>query len=133
MTRETLNTQFWKACKILRQDDNTNSLLDYVEQISWLLFLKCLEELDHQRKAEAEFEGKTYQPILAREFQWSTWTDPVRRLTGRDLQAFLNDELFPYLRNLKGNSAKSVIRSLFAAEGWSHSARCHRRYPGDPV
>lgn len=114
MTRETLNTQFWKACKILRQDDNTNSLLDYVEQISWLLFLKCLEELDHQRKAEAEFEGKTYQPILAREFQWSTWTDPVRRLTGRDLQAFLNNELFPYLRNLKGNSAKSVIRSLFA-------------------
>ena len=42
MSRETLNTQFWKACNVLRQDDNTNSLLDYVEQISWLLFLKLM-------------------------------------------------------------------------------------------
>jgi type I restriction enzyme M protein len=114
MSRETLNTQFWKACKILRQDDNTNSLLDYVEQISWLLFLKCFEEFEQQRCAEAEFECKEYEAILAKDYQWSTWTDPEKRLTGRDLIAFLNDELFPYLRSLKGNSAKSVIRSMFA-------------------
>ncbi len=113
MSRETLNTQFWKACKILRQDDNTNSLLDYVEQISWVLFLKCLEELEHQRKAEAEYAGQVYQPILAQKYQWSAWTDEKKRLTGRDLLAFLNDDLFPYLRTLKGNSAKSVIRALF--------------------
>lgn len=114
MSRETLNIQFWKSCKILRQDDNTNSLLDYVEQISWLLFLKCLEELEQQRRAESEFEGKTYQPILAPEYQWSAWTDPDRRLTGRDLIAFLSDDMFPYLRRLKGNSAKSVIKGVFA-------------------
>jgi len=114
MSRETLNTQFWKACKILRQDDNTNSLLDYVEQISWLLFLKCFEELEKKQRAEAVFEGREYQPVLADKYQWSVWTDPVRRLTGRDLIAFLNDDLFPYLRDLKGNSARSVIRGVFA-------------------
>jgi type I restriction enzyme M protein len=115
MSRETLNTQFWQACKILRQDDNTNSLLDYVEQISWLLFLKCLEEFESKRRAEAEFEGKGYSPILAQKFQWSTWTDPdpSTKLTGRDLIEFLADDLFPYLRNLQGNSARSVIRGLF--------------------
>ena len=114
MTRETLNSQFWKACKILRQDDNTNSLLDYVEQISWLLFLKCFEELEEKQRAEAEFEGREYQPVLAAKYQWSAWTDPKRRLTGRDLIAFLSDDLFPYLRDLKGNSARSVIRGVFA-------------------
>ena len=114
MSRETLDTQFWKACKILRQDDNTNSLLDYVEQISWLLFLKCFEELEEKQRAEAEFEGREYQPVLAAKYQWSAWTDPVRRLTGRDLIAFLSDDLFPYLRDLKGNSARSVIRGVFA-------------------
>jgi type I restriction enzyme M protein len=115
MSRETLNTQFWKACKILRQDDNTNSLLDYVEQISWLLFLKCFEEFESQRRAEAQYEGKTYSPILAQKHQWSTWTnpDPSKKLTGQDLLKFLNDDLFPYLRNLQGNSARSVIRGLF--------------------
>ncbi len=114
MSRETLNTQFWKACKILRQDDNTNSLLDYVEQISWLLFLKCFEEFEDKRRAEAEFEGRDYQPIITSKYQWSAWTDTKRRLTGRDLINFLGDNLFPYLRDLKGNSARSVIRGVFA-------------------
>ncbi len=115
MSRETLNTQFWKACRILRQDDNTNSLLDYVEQISWLLFLKCLEEFEGQRRAEAEYEGKSHTPILSQKYQWSNWTnpDPSKKLTGRDLLKFLNDDLFPYLRGLQGNSARSVIRGLF--------------------
>jgi type I restriction enzyme M protein len=114
MSRETLNTQFWKACNILRQDDNTNSLLDYVEQISWLLFLKCLEELERRRRDEAEFEGKRYQPIIAAKYHWSAWTDPEKRLSGRDLLKFLNDELFPYLRELKGRQESDVIRGLFA-------------------
>ena len=115
MSRETLNTQFWQACKILRQDDNTNSLLDYVEQISWLLFLKCLEDFEQKLRAEAEYNGKAYNPILSQKYQWSTWTnpDPSKKLTGQDLVKFLNGELFPYLRGLQGNSARSVIRGLF--------------------
>ncbi|HMN39642.1 MAG TPA: class I SAM-dependent DNA methyltransferase [Phycisphaerales bacterium] len=115
MSRETLNTQFWQACKILRQDDNTNSLLDYVEQISWLLFLKCLEDFENKRRAEADYEKKSHSPILAQRYQWSTWTnpDPSKKLTGKDLIKFLADDLFPYLRGLQGNSARSVIRGLF--------------------
>lgn len=115
MSRETLNTQFWKACKILRQDDNTNSLLDYVEQISWLLFLKCFEELEKKRRDEAEFNGETYRQIIAGKYQWSTWTnpDPAKKLTGAALLKFLNDEFFPYLRALKGNQESTVVRTLF--------------------
>jgi type I restriction enzyme M protein len=115
MSRETLNTQFWKAAKILRQDDNTNSLLDYVEQISWILFLKCFEELEKKRRDEAEFEGKTYRQIIADKFQWSTWTNPdsSKKLTGQALMGFLDNELFPHLRTLKGNTDSSVIRALF--------------------
>lgn len=115
MSRETLNTQFWKAAKILRQDDNTNSLLDYVEQISWLLFLKCFEELEKRRKDDAEFEGKPYRQIIANKYQWSSWTNPdtSTKLTGQSLIAFLNNELFPHLRSLKGVNGSSVIRALF--------------------
>ena len=74
MSREKLNAQFWKACKILRQDDNANSLLDYVEQISWLLFLKCFEELEKKQSDDAKFKRKTYSPIIAKDYRWSTWT-----------------------------------------------------------
>jgi type I restriction enzyme M protein len=116
MSRETLNTQFWKACNILRQDDNTNSLLDYVEQISWLLFLKCFEELENKRRDEAQFRGKSYSPIIIKKYQWSSWTDPdpKNRLTGKALMDFLSGQLFPYLRKLNSNPDAAVIRSLFA-------------------
>lgn len=114
MSRETLNAKFWQASKILRQDDNTNSLLDYVEQISWLLFLKCFEELEDQRRAEAEYEGKTYKPIVAEEYQWSSWTDPERRLTSSALIEFLADKLFPYLRTVQSGEESAIIRSMFA-------------------
>lgn len=113
MSRKTLDTQFWQACKILRQDDNTNSLLDYVEQISWLLFLKCFEELEGKRRDDAQFKGQTYRPIITSKYQWSSWTNPDKRLTGRELLSFLEQELFPYLRALKGNRESSVIRVLF--------------------
>jgi type I restriction enzyme M protein len=114
MSRETLNSKFWQASKILRQDDNTNSLLDYVEQISWLLFLKCFEELEEQRRAESEFEGKTYKPIISKEYQWSSWTSSERRLTGTALIDFLTIKLFPYLRTLQGSNESNIIRSMFA-------------------
>lgn len=113
MSRETLSTRFWRAAKILRQDDNTNSLLDYVEQISWLLFLKCFEELEKKREDDALFEGKTYTRVISTDYNWSTWTDPDTRLTGQDLLEFIAGKLFPYLRNLQGNSDRSVIRALF--------------------
>ncbi len=114
MSRDTLKSQFKKATNILRQDDNTNSLLDYVEQISWLLFLKCLEELDQRRLSEAAFKVKECQPILDEKHQWSTWTDPQKRLTGQDLLTFLAEDLFPYLRNLRYTREADVIRALFA-------------------
>lgn len=115
MSRKTLDSQFWKACKILRQDDNTNSLLDYVEQISWLLFLKCFEELENRREVEHKFAGKSYRRIVSGPYRWSAWTDPnpSKKLTGKALLDFLSGQLFPHLRNLTGNSDSSVVKALF--------------------
>ena len=89
--------------------------LDYVEQISWILFLKCFEELERKRRDEAEFEGKPYRQIIADKYEWSAWTnpDPITKLTRQTLLDFLNTQLFPHLRKLKGNNGSSVIRALF--------------------
>ena len=64
------------------------------------------QELESHRRAEAEFDGKRYQPILAAKYHWSAWTDPQKRLSGHDLLKFLTDDLFPYLRELKGKAAR---------------------------
>ena len=94
---------------ILRKDAGCSSELDYVEQTSWILFLKYLDDLEKERKTEAALSGKTYTPIIDKKFQWSTWAVPKKKdgskdynaMTGDDLIDFVNNELFPYLKTFK--------------------------------
>ena len=41
-TRETLANEIWRACDILRRDNNCGGIMEYIEHLSWLLFLKFL-------------------------------------------------------------------------------------------
>jgi type I restriction enzyme M protein len=53
---------------ILHKDAGCGSELDYVEQTSWVLFLKYLDDLEKDKATAAELTGKTYTPIIAPEF-----------------------------------------------------------------
>ena len=97
----------------LWKDAGCGSELDYVEQISWLLFLKYLSDLESERKTRAELDGTTYEPIIASAYTWNEWAYPMsegdlddnKALTGDDLVTFVDQELFPYLGRLKQTSA----------------------------
>ena len=95
---------------ILHKDSGCTSELDYTEQSSWLLFLKYLDALEHDKASEAELEGKTYPFILAEVFRWHSWAAPKTAdgqldhnagVTGDDLRGFVNGRLFPYLAGFK--------------------------------
>ena len=97
----------------LWKDAGCGSELDYVEQSSWILFLKYLDDLEQSRAAAAELDGRTYAPIIERKYRWSTWAVPKKNgekdlsktLTGDDLLGFVRGELFPYLRAFKTSEA----------------------------
>ncbi|WP_202928146.1 type I restriction-modification system subunit M N-terminal domain-containing protein [Cyclobacterium salsum] len=62
---------------ILHKDAGCGSELDYVEQTSWVLFLKYLDDLERDRATAAELTGKTYTPIIIEpEYQWCVWAAP---------------------------------------------------------
>ena len=95
---------------ILHKDAGCTSELDYTEQSSWLLFLKYLDALEHDKASEAALEGKKYTFILAPEYRWETWAAPKDKSgkfdhntakTGDDLRDFVNQKLFPYLAGFK--------------------------------
>lgn len=94
---------------ILHKDAGCGSELDYVEQTSWILFLKYLDDLDRDRATAAELTGKTYSPIIENEYRWTVWAAPKladgridhNALTGDDLTDFVNNQLFPYLKKFK--------------------------------
>ena len=95
---------------ILHKDAGCTSELDYTEQSSWLLFLKYLDALEHDKAAEAELEGKATTFILAERFRWNSWAAPKTAdgrpdhnaaMTGDDLREFVDGQLFPYLAGFK--------------------------------
>ena len=95
---------------VLWKDEGCDSELDYAEQTAWILFLKYLDDLEHEREAEAQLAGKRHAPILSPEYRWSAWAAPKTAagefdhdtaLTGDDLIEFVNGELFPYLQSFK--------------------------------
>ena len=92
----------------LHHDDGCSTALDYVEQSSWVLFLKYFDDLENTREQAAELEEKTYERIIAGEYQWNEWAMPLdnegnydvkRALVGDDLIEFVNQKLFPYLQH----------------------------------
>jgi type I restriction enzyme M protein len=95
---------------ILHKDAGCSSELDYVEQSSWVLFLKYLDDLEKERKIRADLSNVKYTQLLTKEFTWSVWATPKTKdgkidfnkaLTGDDLRDFVNQKLFPYLAKFK--------------------------------
>lgn len=95
---------------VLWKDAGCSSELDYVEQTSWILFLKYIDDLEKDKKTSAELAGKTYESIIAPDFQWSVWAAPKDKdgkidhntaKSGDDLNDFVNMRLFPYFKKFK--------------------------------
>ncbi|MCB9018959.1 MAG: N-6 DNA methylase [Chitinophagales bacterium] len=96
---------------ILHKDAGCSNELDYVEQTSWVLFLKYLDDLDRDRAKAAKLAGSDYSHILKPEYRWETWAAPKegkggkiddkKAMKGDDLRDFVDQKLFPYLRQFK--------------------------------
>ena len=100
---------------ILHKDAGCGSELDYVEQTSWILFLKYLDDLEKDKETAALLSGKNFEKIIEPQFKWTTWAAPKlengkidhNAMTGDDLVDFVNGELFPYLKKFKTNAVSA--------------------------
>ncbi|MBN1494645.1 SAM-dependent DNA methyltransferase [Candidatus Peregrinibacteria bacterium] len=102
---------------ILHTDSGCATELDYVEQTSWILFLKYLDDLEETKKNEAALAGKgSYKYILSPDYAWDSWACPKnsegkldynKALDGDDLRDFVNNVLFPYLKKFRDEDAKT--------------------------
>lgn len=85
---------------------------DYVEQITWLFFLKSFEEAENNLEFDAQFEGKTYQRRLDGEYRWSAWAKQTDR--PEEMLAFVNGKLFPHLQNLGDDALALKFNRIFS-------------------
>jgi type I restriction enzyme M protein len=114
-TRAQLSSLIKSARDIMRKDSGLNGDLDRLPQLSWIMFLKCYDDLEKRREELAVLEGKLYKSVIPSPYRWRDWaSDPDKGMTGQEFLDFINNDLLSILRNLSGSDEKLTIAALFA-------------------
>jgi len=87
---------------ILRRDDGISGAMHYTEQISWILFLKFLDDYESRESDNAILDWKDYKYILEEKYRWKNWIKLQNgMISWDDLKDFVNKDLFPYLKSFR--------------------------------
>src|SRR5687768_13543507 len=93
-TQARLSAVIKSARDTMRKDAGLNGELDRLPQLSWLLFLKCYDDLEQRLEEEAILSGRPYRPVIPSPYRWRDWAaDPNYGLSGPELVNFVNNEL----------------------------------------
>ncbi|MCF6251317.1 MAG: type I restriction-modification system subunit M [Methylococcaceae bacterium] len=123
-TTQSLSSFVKTICDIMRRS-NCASALQYVPELTWILFLRILDAQEQKARAEAEALGNDFSPALTEPYRWQDWAAPYsdtddaaktpegkavgwkrnELYTAGDgkLFEFINNELLPHLHSLDIN------------------------------
>lgn len=98
---------------IMRQDVGVDGDAQRISQLCWMFFLKIIDDQDQ----ELETLNAEYRSPLPKKLQWRSWAANPEGITGDELLAFVNGELFPKLKALPSNGKpgdrRRVVRDVF--------------------
>jgi type I restriction enzyme M protein len=112
----------------MRKDKGLNGDLDRLPMLTWIMFLKFLDDLEQVRETKAVLKGKPFTPAIEPPYRWRDWAATEGGITGGELIAFVNNDeavrpdgkrgpgLFAYLRSLQGTNGgdrRDVIATVF--------------------
>ena len=109
MSRKELFNEVWRAADIMRRDDGTNGINEYIEQLSWMFFLKVFEDLEKRFENNKILKDEKYSRIISKEHSWSKWT----KKESKEIIDYIDTELFQYLGKLSGSPEKNTIGMIF--------------------
>jgi type I restriction enzyme M protein len=97
----------------MRQDAGVDGDAQRISQLCWMFFLKILDDQDQQ----LELMEVYYTSPIPENLRWGAWAADPEGMTGEELLDFINNELFPGLKNLTPSGAQAhrrrVVRSVF--------------------
>lgn len=97
---------------IMRKDPGVSGDAQRIEQLGWMIFLKIMDDKDE----ELEVVHENYISPIPEKLQWRNWAADDEGITGDELRDFVDNELFPHLKNLditSGNKRALIIREIF--------------------
>jgi type I restriction enzyme M protein len=125
-TAQQLGAIIKSARDIMRKDKGLSGELDRLPMLTWVLFLKFLDDTEQIREEEALLSGDKYRPVIEAPYRWRDWAADEAGITGDELISFVNNEeavrpdgergpgLFAYLRGLRGKAEGGDRRDVIA-------------------
>ncbi|WP_441290041.1 N-6 DNA methylase [Sorangium sp. KYC3313] len=135
-SKQNLSAIIKAARNHMRKDHGLSGELDRLPHLTWLMFLKFLDDLERTEEAKTKLRKQSYQPIIAAPYRWRDWALGEKGLTGTDLLVFIREQratrpdgseglgLIPYLSKLQGSAPgdrASVVAKVF------HDVTCNFR------
>ncbi|WP_334148250.1 class I SAM-dependent DNA methyltransferase, partial [Hyphomicrobium sp.] len=126
-TVQRLDSVIKSARNKMRKDRELKTDLTRLPTLTWLMFLKFVDDMERVHEDEAVLAGETYRSLIDPPYRWRDWASDSAGITGPDLLSFINGEqtvradgtkgpgLFTYLRSLRGNGEGRQRRDVVSA------------------
>lgn len=109
MPRE-ISTTIRSIEQIMRKDAGVDGAAQRIGQLAWMLFLKIFDDQD----AELAVLRNGYRSPIPKKLRWRNWAANPEGITGETLLRFVDREMFPALKNLRGSDPRAaVVRRAF--------------------
>lgn len=116
-TAQRLGTILKSSRDIMRKDKGLSGEIDRIPVLTWIMFLKFLDDMESMREEEAKLSGKKFKPAIEPPYRWRDWAAKEDGITGDELIAFINQEECRRPDNSKGAGLFAYLRALRGAEG----------------
>ena len=106
-----------KSCRnIMRKDKGMNGDGDRLPMLTWIMFLKFLDDNEQLQEMNAQLESKKYKAAIIEPYRWRDWAKD-KNLTGDDLLSFINNEKVKLSNGKEHNGLLFFLRSLQSESG----------------
>lgn len=127
-TQQSVDAAIYSICDIMRRG-NVTSAKEYVAELTWLLFLRILDETEEREAEEARILGHDYAPSIVKPYRWRDWARPIapkadkgetnkrRELTEEGsgkLLEFVNFKLIPHLKTRRDKGDPTPRQKIIA-------------------
>jgi type I restriction enzyme M protein len=123
-TAQQLGSIIKSSRDIMRKDKGLNGDLDRLPMLTWILFLKLLDDSEQLREEKAKMKGERFRPAIQPPYRWRDWAAREDGITGDELREFINNDktdkldgeqrpgLFAYLKSLQAEDAHDPRRTI---------------------
>ena len=119
--QSSMNSYIKSICDIMRRD-KTKGAMQYIPELTWMMFLRILDEKEQEEEMQCEAVGKSFTPSLKMPYRWRDWGNPQGKKrkeiqeTGKlgDFLDFVNQDLIPYLKSFEKKQNATIKQKIIS-------------------